>query len=134
MRTASILATALVAAVVDVRAFSPGGAGVRIVSPPLATQQVARGGYKANTLARSNAERAHASITANTLARSNVERAHASITTSLRAIHDDTRNDGGMFAGIEINPLYAAPYAFFLLFGFYMTSQEAAGASQINRS
>ena len=117
MRTASILATALVAAVVDVRAFSPGGAGVRIVSPPLATQQVARGGYKANTLARSNAERAHASIT-----------------TSLRATDEDTGNDGGMFAGIEINPLYAAPYAFFLLFGFYMTSQEAAGASQINRS
>ena len=114
MRTASILATVLVAAVVDVGAFSPGGAAGRIVSPPLATQQVARGGYTANTLVRSNAERAHASIT-----------------TSLRATDEDTGNDGGIFAGIEINPLYAAPYAFFLLFGFYMTSHEAADASQI---
>ena len=115
MRTASILATALVVAAVEVGAFSPGDAAGRIVSPPLATQQVARGGYKANTLARSNAERAHASIT-----------------TSLRATDEDTgNNDGGIFAGIEINPLYAAPYAFFLLFGFYMTSHEAAGASQI---
>ena len=139
MRIASIIATVLVAAAVDVGAFSPGGAAGRIVSP-LATQQVARGGNKANTLASNAERRAHASIThqvvrggykANTLARSNAERAHASITTSLRATDEDAGNDGGIFAGIEINPLYAAPYAFFLLFGFYMTSHEAAGASQI---
>ena len=116
MKVAAVLATALVAAATrDARAFSTNGAGGRIGKSLLVTSSQ---GYEASVRsASSNAERA--------------THTHASITTSLRATDEDSSSDGGLFDGIEINPVYAAPYVFFLLFGFYMTSHEAAGASQL---
>ena len=118
MRIAAVLATVLVAdATRDASAFSAPGAGRRISkSLPVTNAR----GYKANNVnsvvASSNAVRAHT---------------RASITTSLRATEGDASSDGGLFGGVDINPVYAAPYVFFLLFGFYMTSHEAAGASQV---
>lgn len=116
MRIAAVLATVLVAAATrDASAFSTHSAGRRIGEfLPMTNAR----GYKANnvnTVASGNAVRTHA---------------HACITTSLLATEGDTSSDGGLFGGVNINPIYAAPYAFFLLFGFYMTSHEAAGASQ----
>lgn len=52
-------------------------------------------------------------------------------TSSLRDANDDGGSEGGLFEGVEINPLYLVPYVFFLLFGFYFTSTEAPGASQV---
>lgn len=55
-----------------------------------------------------------------------------SSTSSLYAASDDDGgNEEGMFNGVDINPTYLVPYVGFLLFGFYMTSTEAAGASQL---
>ena len=116
MRIAAVLATVLVAAATRAAsAFSTNGAGGRNgKSLPMTNAR----GYKANHV--------------NTVASCNAERtlAHASMTTSLLATEGDTSSDGGLFGGTDINPIYAAPYAFFLLFGVYMTSHEAAGASQ----
>ena len=116
MRIAAVLATVLVAAATrDASAFSTHSPGGRIgKSLPVTNAR----GYRANNVntASSNAVRTHS---------------HASI-ISLRATNEEsTSSDGGLFGGVDVNPVYAVPYVFFLLFGFYMTSHEAAGASQV---
>lgn len=112
MKTVLTLATVLVAAV-DVGAFH---ANSRIGVSPLATEARTVPIYQSNAFADRNADAA---------------RVHASTTTSLRSAGEDTNSDGGLFDGIEINPLYVVPYIFFLAFGYYMVSTEGPGASQV---
>ena len=123
MRIAAVLATVLVAAASrDAGAFSTtDGAGRCIGKSHLPVTNAAARGYKANAnAARTNAERI------------NTHAHDMSTTTSLRAVNEETSGgDGGLFNGIDISPVYAVPYGLFLLFGFYMTSHEAAGASQV---
>lgn len=120
MRIAAVLATVLVAAATrDASAFSTHGTGRRISkSLPVTNAR----GYKANNVN---------TVVASTSSNAEPTHTRASITTSLRATEGDASSDGGLFGGVDINPVYAAPYVFFLLFGFYMTSHEAAGASQV---